>query len=86
MGKLFRPDTFVHGQNGAGNNWAKGCAYHVYSVLYITSDFFLADYTEGTIIHQCHFPERALNRCYQVLSLLTRSWFANIFTFDTRPT
>lgn len=24
MGKLFRPDNFVHGQSGAGNNWATG--------------------------------------------------------------
>jgi tubulin beta len=24
MANLFRPDTFVHGQSGAGNNWAKG--------------------------------------------------------------
>ncbi|CDZ98181.1 tubulin beta chain [Phaffia rhodozyma] len=24
LGKLFRPDTFVSGQSGAGNNWAKG--------------------------------------------------------------
>ena len=24
MGKLFRPDSFVFGQTGAGNNWAKG--------------------------------------------------------------
>ncbi|KAL7424441.1 hypothetical protein Q5752_000124 [Cryptotrichosporon argae] len=24
LGKLFRPDTFVHGNGGAGNNWAKG--------------------------------------------------------------
>lgn len=23
-GQLFRPDNFVYGQNGAGNNWAKG--------------------------------------------------------------
>eukprot|EP00871_Galdieria_phlegrea_P003093 jgi/Galph1/3785/GphlegSOOS_G2504.1 len=23
-GKLFRPDNFVYGQSGAGNNWAKG--------------------------------------------------------------
>lgn len=23
-GQLFRPDNFVFGQNGAGNNWAKG--------------------------------------------------------------
>ncbi|KAF9437717.1 Tubulin beta-4A chain [Entomortierella beljakovae] len=24
LGQLFRPDNFVFGQNGAGNNWAKG--------------------------------------------------------------
>lgn len=23
-GQLFRPDNFVFGQSGAGNNWAKG--------------------------------------------------------------
>jgi len=23
-GKIFKPDDFVFGQNGAGNNWAKG--------------------------------------------------------------
>ena len=24
LGSLFRPDNFVFGQAGAGNNWAKG--------------------------------------------------------------
>ena len=24
FGKIFRPDNFVYGQSGAGNNWAKG--------------------------------------------------------------
>ena len=24
FGKLFRPDNFVYGQSGAGNNYAKG--------------------------------------------------------------
>lgn len=24
FGQMFRPDNFVHGQSGAGNNWAKG--------------------------------------------------------------
>ena len=24
FGKLFKPDNFVFGQSGAGNNWAKG--------------------------------------------------------------
>jgi tubulin beta len=27
LGKLFRPDNYVFGQSGAGNNWAKGRAY-----------------------------------------------------------
>ena len=24
FGQIFRPDNFLFGQNGAGNNWAKG--------------------------------------------------------------
>ena len=24
FGQLFRPDNFIFGQSGAGNNWAKG--------------------------------------------------------------
>jgi hypothetical protein len=24
FGKIFRPDNFIFGQSGAGNNWAKG--------------------------------------------------------------
>jgi tubulin beta len=27
LGGLFRPDNFVFGQSGAGNNWAKGREY-----------------------------------------------------------
>ena len=27
LGSLFRPDNFVFGQSGAGNNWAKGRKY-----------------------------------------------------------
>ena len=26
-GQLFRPDNFVFGQTGAGNNWAKVCVW-----------------------------------------------------------
>ena len=25
-GALFKPDTFITGEGGAGNNWAKGCS------------------------------------------------------------
>lgn len=27
LGQLFRPDNYVFGQSGAGNNWAKGRKY-----------------------------------------------------------
>ena len=27
FGALFRPDNFVFGQSGAGNNWAKVCSF-----------------------------------------------------------
>ena len=46
LGGLFRPDNFIFGQSGAGNNWAKGrklimpLGYHVYYSLRL-------DYTEG---------------------------------------
>ena len=32
FGQLFRPDNFVFGQTGAGNNWAKGHYTEVYIV------------------------------------------------------
>jgi tubulin beta len=55
LGQLFRPSTFVHGDGGAGNNWAKGCkddlrfAVVFYSVSFIPwlNSLFLLDYTEG---------------------------------------
>ncbi|KAI0787979.1 beta-tubulin 2 [Fomes fomentarius] len=35
LGKLYRPDTYVTGVNGAGNNWAKGCAELTDTILEI---------------------------------------------------
>ena len=29
FGQLFRPDNFVFGQTGAGNNWAKETGHHL---------------------------------------------------------
>jgi hypothetical protein len=29
LGSLFHSNDFVHGQNGVGDNWAKGCESHV---------------------------------------------------------
>ena len=33
LGSLFRPDNFVFGQSGAGNNWAKGREFHVFLIM-----------------------------------------------------
>ena len=40
LGTLFRPDNFVFGQNGAGNNWAKGreCCYMRASAVFAVRD------------------------------------------------
>ena len=37
LGGLFRPDNFVFGQSGAGNNWAKGRKFST-SYLSLTYD------------------------------------------------
>jgi tubulin beta len=39
-GALFRPDTFLTGEPGAANNWAKGCTYSaiVRLVMDVTND------------------------------------------------
>ncbi|KAJ7254331.1 hypothetical protein B0H12DRAFT_1017126, partial [Mycena haematopus] len=36
LGSLFRPDNFVHGQNGASNNWAKGFVSRLLSSVGLT--------------------------------------------------
>lgn len=40
LGSLFRPDNFVFGQSGAGNNWAKGreCCYMRASAVFAVRD------------------------------------------------
>ena len=35
FGQLFRPDNFVFGQTGAGNNWAKARALEAGSVCFV---------------------------------------------------
>ena len=38
LGNLFRPDNFVFGQSGAGNNWAKG---RTFVFIYLFTPFLL---------------------------------------------
>lgn len=43
FGHLFRPDNFVFGQSGAGNNWAKGHYTEGKEDLRINSSLFFND-------------------------------------------
>jgi hypothetical protein len=47
LGGLFRPDNFVFGQSGAGNNWAKGraCSYVFFILM-----------RRGSLIYSFSFP------------------------------
>lgn len=36
FGQLFRPDNYIFGQSGAGNNWAKGNST---LILYLSTKF-----------------------------------------------
>lgn len=46
LGSLFRPDNLVFGQNGAGNNWAKGRQYEIHQIS-VEMLTYSVDYTEG---------------------------------------
>lgn len=39
-GQVFRPDNFVFGQSGAGNNWAKG--HYTEGIQVLVSGYLLA--------------------------------------------
>ena len=47
LGSLFRPDNFVFGQSGAGNNWAKGRKSLVSPFPFQETNMASQDYTEG---------------------------------------
>ena len=49
-GQIFRPDNFVFGQSGAGNNWAKG---------HYTEGKFCQLKTASELIGKTHFRSRA---------------------------
>jgi len=41
LGGLFRPDTYLTSESGAGNNWAKGCALPLILSLCRNADIVL---------------------------------------------
>lgn len=57
-GRLFRPDNFVFGQSGAGNNWAKG---------HYTEGAELVDAVLDVVRKECENCD-----CLQVLNFLQR--------------
>ena len=48
FGQIFRPDNFVFGQSGAGNNWAKG--HYTEGKSYFTGKPI-----NETLLHQINF-------------------------------
>ena len=43
-GQIFRPDNFLFGTAGAGNNWAKGMKMMINENFILTNDFFPRGY------------------------------------------
>jgi tubulin beta len=56
FGQLFRPDNFVFGQSGAGNNWAKVTSLRMKKKLPTHSDSFVL---VSFHLHQGHYTEGA---------------------------
>ena len=52
-GQVFRPDNFVFGQSGAGNNWAKG--HYTEGKKLVTSKWLLFFKIFNFWKFQCHF-------------------------------
>ena len=56
LGNLFRPDNFVFGQSGAGNNWAKGRKFaFMYSftpflLLLVTCQYLVLFFAFGALV------------------------------------
>ena len=64
FGKIFRPDNFVYGQSGAGNNWAKG-HYTEGNNLYYVKNFY-----EYYIKHSyLHYKNQLVYSWWQILFL-----------------
>jgi Tubulin/FtsZ family, GTPase domain len=50
-GALFKPDTFITGEGGAGNNWAKGCSsLSIAAVVFTAHVPHCPVYTDGMLI------------------------------------
>jgi len=97
FGQIFRPDNFVFGQSGAGNNWAKGHytegAELVDSVLDVVRYFnmknftYLSDHHVKSLYTKYVFQERSRKlrlpaRVPTDPFVRRRNWFRDGHTFD----
>ena len=58
FGKIFRPDNFVYGQSGAGNNWAKG---HYTEGNIIHKLYYVKNFYEYNTQHSClHYKNQLI--------------------------
>ena len=83
-GQIFRPDNFVFGQTGAGNNWAKGHytegAELIDSVLdVVRKEAEGCDCLQGkaTLYRRRRDAQRSLCRIPSVPFSWRRNWFGN---------
>ena len=55
LGGLFRPDNFVFGQSGAGNNWAKGRKSRTVFFFARQGSFLEHVFSDASISQSSHF-------------------------------
>ena len=52
FGQIFRPDNFVFGQSGAGNNWAKGHYTEGETIQYILKYSICCEFLKLTLVSE----------------------------------
>merc|ERR1712072_733022 len=70
FGQLFRPDNFVFGQTGAGNNWAKGHYTEGAELIDSVLDVVRKDADEVQVIDN----EALYDICFRTLKLTTPTY------------
>lgn len=65
FGQIFRPDNFIFGQSGAGNNWAKG--HYTEGAELVESVLDVVRYLHQINYHLECFVNYQLNIIYHIL-------------------
>lgn len=78
-GEIFRPDNFVFGQSGAGNNWAKGNYFVLPGLLTV---YLFCLYSHSAYFHSPHLPIHY----FQAITPRARNWSTTCWTwFEKKP-